>query len=96
MKEILIAVAIVLVIVIPLSIVWVKGIDEALQDDTWEKTKADEDREQAEYLRQYMERQQEKKRRNKQMRDKAIGFIADIVMAVCSAFTKFLLWIRRR
>lgn len=67
MKEILIAVAIVLIIVIPLSVIWIKGIDEALQDDTWKKVKEDEDREQAEYLRRYMERKQAKKRRKKQM-----------------------------
>lgn len=96
MKEILIAVAIVLIIVIPLSVIWIKGIDEALQDDTWKKVKEDEDREQAEYLRRYMERKQAKKRRNKQMRDKVIGFIADIVTVVCNEVTKFLLWIRRR
>lgn len=96
MKEILIAVAIVLIIVIPLSVIWIKGIDEALQDDTWKKVKEDEDREQAEYLRWYMERKQAKKRRKKQMRDKTIGFIADIVTAVCNEVTKFLLWIRRR
>ncbi len=52
-----------------------------------------EDKAQEEYIQRYLERREAKKRRRKKARDKVIGVLADIVTAVCSTLTNFLLWI---
>lgn len=61
------AVIIILALVIPVSILWVRTLDKAIDNDEWEQQREadrqEEDREQEEYLRRYREKQKTKKKR---------------------------------
>lgn len=63
----IIRIVLVLISVIPITIVWVKSIDKAVDDEAWKNQKdidrQEEDKAQEEYLRRYNQRQQEKKAR---------------------------------
>lgn len=92
----IIGIVIVWCIAIFLSVLWGNLIDRAVGNDEWEKDRQEEDRQQEEYIKEYNGKRAEKKRRKKQVRDKVLGIMADVVTAVCTAITKFLLWIQRK
>lgn len=54
-----------LIIIIPLTVVWVGSIDKAIDDEAWkrqrEKDRQEEDKAQEEYLRYYNQKKQIKK-----------------------------------
>lgn len=55
------AVIIILILVIPVSILWVRTLDKAIDNDEWEQQR-EADR-QEEYLRRYREKQKAKRKR---------------------------------
>lgn len=92
-----IAILIILALVVVMFVLYGNAIDKGTETyRRWQKDEYEqiqEDKAQEEYLRNYTKKKQEKK---PTIKDRVIGIITDVIMAVCTAITKFLLWIQNR
>lgn len=57
-----------LIIVVPVSVLWVRSIDKATESEAWKHYKEEEDKEQLEFLERYRKQQEEKQRKKRKER----------------------------